>query len=229
MLVLHYTGMPSGEGALRWLCDPRSNVSCHHVVFEDGRVVSIVDEDRRAWHAGVSSWHGDSDINSRSVGVEIVNPGHEFGYRPFPDAQIEAVIDLCTGILARHPIRPRDVVAHSDAAPTRKGDPGELFPWGRLAAAGIGHFVEPVAIRGGRFLSQGESGRPVEALQSMLALYGYGVPVNGIYCDQTTAVVRAFQRHFRPERVDGIADVSTIETLRALLAALPELDGRRQP
>jgi N-acetylmuramoyl-L-alanine amidase len=224
MLVLHYTGMPSGEGALRWLCDPASGVSCHHLVFEDGRVVSPVEESRRAWHAGVSSWRGETDLNSRSVGVEIVNPGHEFGYRPFPDAQVEAAIGLCRDILARHPILPRDVVAHSDVAPTRKEDPGELFPWKRLAAAGIGHYVDPAPIRGGRFLSPGERGRPVEALQSMLALYGYGVPVSGDYCDLTTAVVRAFQRHFRPARVDGIADVSTIETLHRLLAALPSLD-----
>jgi N-acetylmuramoyl-L-alanine amidase len=224
ILVLHYTGMPSGEAALRWLCNPDSGVSCHHVVFEDGRMVQIVDESRRAWHAGVSSWRGMTDVNGRSVGIEIVNPGHEFGYRPFPDAQVDAVIRLSRAIIDRHDIRPRDVVAHSDIAPLRKEDPGELFPWDRLAAAGVGHVVVPSPIRGGRFLSPGESGRPVEALQSMLALYGYGVPVTGDYCPLTAAVVRAFQRHFRPGRVDGVADVSTIETLHRLLAALPTLD-----
>ncbi|HUG60678.1 MAG TPA: N-acetylmuramoyl-L-alanine amidase [Methylomirabilota bacterium] len=224
LLILHYTGMPSGEGALRWLCDPASQVSCHYVAFEDGGIVQIVDEDRRAWHAGVSSWRGDTDINSRSIGIEMVNPGHEHGYRAFPDAQIAAVTALCADIVGRHGIQPRNVLAHSDIAPLRKEDPGELFPWAELAAVGVGHFAEPAPIRGGRFLQAGEEGEPVAALQSMLALYGYDTPLTGRFCDVTAAVVRAFQRHFRPARVDGIADVSTIETLHRLLKALPSLD-----
>ncbi len=223
MLVLHYTGMPSAEGALRWLCDARSKVSCHWFVFEDGRIVRVVDEDRRAWHAGVSSWRGAENLNDRSIGIEIANPGHEHGYRPFPEAQVAAVVDLCADIVARHGIPARNVLAHSDVAPLRKEDPGELFPWDRLAEAGVGHLVAPSPVRGGRFFQAGDRGPPVEALQSMLALYGYGAPVSGTYCDTTTAVVRAFQRHFRPARVDGVADVSTIETLHRLLAALPAL------
>lgn len=223
MLVLHYTGMPSEVGALAWLCDPRSQVSCHWFVREDGRILPVVDEDRRAWHAGVSVWRGHTDINSRSIGIEIANPGHEFGYRAFPDVQVAAVAELSADIVARHGILPRNVVAHSDIAPTRKEDPGELFPWDRLAAAGVGHFVAPSPIRGGRFFQEGDGGQPVEALQSMLGIYGYGLPASGRYCPLTAAVVRAFQRHFRPDRVDGIADVSTIETLHRLLRALPSL------
>ena len=136
ILLLHYTGMRSAEGALKWLTDPASKVSSHYFVDEDGRAVALVDEDRRAWHAGKSFWAGETDINSRSIGIEIANPGHEFGYRPFPEAQIEAVIALCRDILARHPIPPERVLAHSDVAPARKQDPGEFFPWARLAAAG---------------------------------------------------------------------------------------------
>ncbi len=128
ILLLHYTGMALPERALEWLCDPASQVSSHYLVFEDGRVVQLVDEARRAWHAGRSSWAGERDINSRSVGIEIVNPGHQFGYRPFPEPQIDALIALCRAILSRHPIPPERVLAHSDVAPDRKEDPGELFP-----------------------------------------------------------------------------------------------------
>ncbi len=136
ILLLHYTGMRSAEGALKWLTDPASRVSSHYFVDEDGRVAAMVAEGRRAWHAGKSFWAGETDINSRSIGIEIANPGHEFGYRPFPGAQTEAVIALCRDILARHPIPPERVLAHSDVAPLRKHDPGELFPWARLAVGG---------------------------------------------------------------------------------------------
>jgi N-acetylmuramoyl-L-alanine amidase len=221
VLLLHYTGMASGEGAVRWLCNPASKVSSHYVVFEDGRVVQLVDEARRAWHAGKSWWAGETDLNTRSVGIEIVNPGHEWGYRPFPDVQIEAVIALCQGILARHPIPPERVVAHSDVAPMRKEDPGELFPWQRLHGAGIGLWVQPAPIVAGPVLRSGDAGRAVVALQWRLRDYGYGIGEEGVFGEETAAVVRAFQRHFRPERVDGIADVSTLATLDRLLAALP--------
>jgi N-acetylmuramoyl-L-alanine amidase len=222
ILLLHYTGMPGPpEAALNWLCDPRSQVSSHYFVFEDGRVLSLVPEDRRAWHAGAGSWSGATDINSRSVGIEIANAGHPGGLPAYPDAQIEAVIALCRGILGRHPIPAHRVLAHSDVAPGRKLDPGERFPWARLHRAGIGHCVEPRPISGGRFLAQGDSGQPVEALQAMLALYGYGIAIDGDYGPRTRAVVEAFQRHFRPARVDGVGDASTIGTLRDLLAALP--------
>ena len=146
MLVLHYTGMEREERALKWLCDPESSVSCHYLVFEDGRVAQLVDEADRAWHAGKSFWAGETDINSRSIGIEIANPGHQYGYSGFPDAQMDAVIALCREILGRHPIPPQRVLAHSDIAPARKEDPGELFPWDRLHAEGIGHWVLPEPI-----------------------------------------------------------------------------------
>ena len=222
IIVLHYTGMETGEAAEAWLCDPVSEVSSHYLVHEDGCITQMVRESDRAWHAGKSSWRGETDVNSSSVGIEIVNPGHTFGYRDFPAAQIEAVAALCRGISGRHGVRPENVLAHSDVAPGRKVDPGEKFPWKLLAEGGVGHFVEPLPIRGGRFLSAGDRGEPVEALQSMLALYGYGVDISGIFDQQTKIVVEAFQRHFRTEQIDGIADRSTIETLHRLLSALPE-------
>ncbi len=220
MVLLHYTGMANAQVALERLCDPEAEVSAHYLVHEDGRIVHMVSEARRAWHAGQSFWAGESDINSRSIGIEIVNPGHEYGYVDFPDAQIEAVTALCLDIIERHGIAPERVLAHSDVAPGRKIDPGERFPWARLAASGVGHWVEPAPIVSGRFFQQGAIGQPVEALQTMLALYGYGVDVNGVYDEQTASVVEAFQRHFRPERVDGVADASTITTLHQLLSSL---------
>ena len=221
MIVLHYTGMPDMEGALHRLCTPGTDVSAHYVVLEDGRIVQCVPEAMRAWHAGASHWAGEDDINSCSIGIEICNPGHEFGYPDFCAPQIEAVIALCAGISMRHGVAPERVLAHSDVAPGRKRDPGEKFPWAALHAAGIGHLVPPAPVRGGRFLTAGESGEPVEALQSMLALYGYGLEITGFFDAATQAVVEAFQRHFRPALVDGVADRSTIETLHLLLSALP--------
>lgn len=221
IILLHYTGMETGASAEAWLCDPVSEVSCHYVVHEDGSVVQMVRESDRAWHAGRGSWRGRTDINSCSIGIEVANGGHAYGSPDFADRQIETVIALCRDIAGRHSIRPERVLAHSDTAPGRKVDPGEKFPWADLHAAGVGHYVEPVPVRGGRFLSPGEQGEPVEALQSMLALYGYGVEISGAFDQTTEAVVAAFQRHFRPQRVDGIADQSTIETLHRLLAALP--------
>jgi N-acetylmuramoyl-L-alanine amidase len=221
LIILHYTGMETGEAAEAWLCDPVSEVSSHYLVHEDGRVVQMVREGDRAWHAGKSSWRGLTDINSRSVGIEIVNPGQAFGYRDFPDTQIEAVVAVCRGIAARHAIPPENILAHSDVAPGRKIDPGEKFPWKRLAEAGVGHFVEPSPIRPGRSLSEGDRGEPVETLQSMLALYGYDIDINGMFDPKTRVVVGAFQRHFRPARIDGIADFSTVETLHRLLRSLP--------
>lgn len=221
MLILHYTGMESAEAAERWLCDPASEVSAHYLVHEDGRVVQMVREAERAWHAGKSSWRGRTDINSCSIGIEIANPGHNFGYPDFPVAQVEAVIALCRGICSRHSIAPERVLAHSDVAPGRKIDPGERFPWRTLHEAGVGHLVDAAPIGGGRFLSVGDSGEPVEALQSMLAIYGYGVEITGLFDPSTQVVVEAFQRHFRPELVDGVADRSTIETLHRLLSGLP--------
>lgn len=223
ILLLHYTGMQTGDAAEAWLCSQESEVSSHYLIHEDGRVVQMVREDDRAWHAGKGSWHGEADINSRSIGIEIVNPGHPFDYPDFAEAQIDALIDLCRGITARHGIRPERVLAHSDVSPGRKIDPGEKFPWPRLHAAGIGHLVEPFPVREGTVLSVGDSGGEVEALQSMLALYGYGVDISSVYDLRTRDVVEAFQRHFRPEKVDGRADISTVDTLRRLLADLPDV------
>jgi len=220
ILLLHYTGMASGEAAVGWLCNPVSKVSSHYVVFDDGRTVQLVDEARRAWHAGKSSWAGETDINTRSVGIEIVNPGHEFGYRPFPEVQIEAVIALCRGIISRHPIPPERVLAHSDVAPLRKEDPGELFPWQQLFEAGVGHWVPPVPVAPGPFLHAGDHGLGVGALKQQFRRYGYGIGEDSQFDAGTEAVVTAFQRHFRPARVDGVADVSTVATLDRLAAAL---------
>ena len=220
MIVLHYTGMATGAGAEAWLCDPASEVSAHYLVHEDGRVVQMVRESDRAWHAGKSSWFGRTDINSCSVGIEIVNPGHSLGYPGFPRRQIDAVIELCTGIVQRHSIAAQRVLAHSDVAPGRKVDPGEKFPWKTLFAAGIGHLVPAAPVRRGAALRIGDTGSDVEALQSMLALYGYGVEISGTFDDMTRLAVVAFQRHFRPALVDGVADESTVETLHALLAKL---------
>lgn len=218
ILLLHYTGMASAGEALARLCHPLSGVSAHYLVFEDGRILQLVPEARRAWHAGAGSWAGADDINSCSIGVEIVNGGHQGGLPPYPPAQIEAVIALAADVTARWAIAPTRVLAHSDVAPARKEDPGELFPWATLAAAGIGHWVAPAPVGDGRFLSAGDRGQPIEALQAMLALYGYGQAVTGVFDGATAATVAAFQRHFRPERVDGVADASTIRTLRDLLA-----------
>lgn len=221
MLILHYTGMDSGAAALARLRDPLSEVSAHYLVFEDGGIVQMVPEARRAWHAGAGAWKGETDVNSRSIGIEIVHPGHAGGLPPYPGAQVEAVIGLARDILARWPIPPERVLAHSDVAPERKEDPGEIFPWDRLAAAGVGHRVPPARLQDGRFFARGDAGQPVEALQAMFALYGYDLPVTGLFDARTQAVVTAFQRHFRPARVDGVADASTITTLRDLIAALP--------
>lgn len=219
-LILHYTGLPTAEDALRVLKSPEMEVSAHYLVHEDGRVVQMVSEKARAWHAGKSFWKGETDINSASIGIEIVNPGNIADYPPYEDAQIEAVIGLCRSICGRHEIRPEHVLAHSDIAPARKTDPGHNFPWKRLHEAGIGIYIEPTPIRGGRFLVRGESGQPVEALQSMLALYGYGIEITGVFDDATETVVKAFQRHFRPQNVDGVADYSTIDTLYRLIFSL---------
>lgn len=218
-LILHYTGMESAIAARDWLCNAESEVSCHYFVHEDGEVLQFVPEARRAWHAGASHWAGESDINSRSIGIEIVNPGPSEAPPHFPDVQIEAVIALCRDIMARTGISAERVLAHSDIAPGRKVDPGGKFPWGRLASKGVGHWVEPEPIGGGVFLQEGDEGQPVEALQAMLAHYGYGIDISGRYDARTRQVVEAFQRHFRPARIDGIADQSTVTTLYRLSRA----------
>ena len=224
LILLHYTGMESGQAAEDWLCAAESQVSSHYIVHEDARIVQMVPEDARAWHAGASFWRGMTDINSTSIGIEIVNGGHAFGSPPFADVQIQAVIALCESIMERHRIVPAAVVAHSDVAPGRKSDPGEQFPWADLAQGGVALWTEPSPIRGGRFFAQGDQGEPVAALQAMLALYGFDNPADGAFDARTKDQIAAFQSRHRPSQVDGIADQSTIETLHRFLQLLPGLD-----
>jgi N-acetylmuramoyl-L-alanine amidase len=221
MIVLHYTGMPDVEGAIAQLCTPGTDVSAHYIVLEDGRIVQSVPEAKRAWHAGVSQWGGEDDINSCSIGIEIINRGHDWGYPDFPLRQIAAVIALCRGIMLRRNVPAHRVLAHSDVAPSRKKDPGEKFPWHSLANSGVGHWVQPAPVTRGETLQLGAISDDVQDMQTAFAKYGYGIPVTGKYDGATMEVVAAFQRHFRPARVDGVADHSTMATLHALLSSLP--------
>src|SRR6202051_311196 len=219
MILLHYTGMPEAGEALERLCSQGSEVSAHYLVYEDGRIGQMVPENRRAWHAGRSSWAGEADINSCSIGIEIVNPGHDHGYRDFPQRQIAGVPAFCRSTQTRHTIPPVRVLGHSDVAPARKQDPGEKFPWRTLYDSGVGHWVKPAPIMDfGETLAPDDRGSAVAALQKALSEYGYGIEANAQYDAATRDVVTAFQRHFRPERVDGVADPSTRSTLQDLLA-----------
>jgi N-acetylmuramoyl-L-alanine amidase len=222
ILLLHYTGMPSAGAAIQWLAAPQSQVSCHYVIDENGKITQMVPEASRAWHAGVSHWRGTADINSRSIGIEIQNPGHDSGYPDFPEVQMAVVAALCLDIVRRHSIEPRHVLAHSDVAPRRKIDPGEKFDWALLARKGIGHWIAPApAMPDFPVLAPADRGGAVAHLQHKLQAYGYGLEITGEYSEDTGFAVAAFQRHFRPALVDGRADRSTLETLDALLAALP--------
>ena len=205
MLVLHYTGMQSGQAAIDRLREPASKVSSHYVIDEDGTVYCLVPEDLRAWHAGVSFWRGRRVLNDASVGIEIVNPGHEWGYRPFPAAQMDAVIALSQAILTRHAIPAVNVVAHSDIAPDRKQDPGELFPWALLAQHGIGLWAE---CDGSDLAPAGRDLRPG------LSALGY----DPAFADEI--VLTAFQRRWRQDAVTGLPDRGTAARLDALLHAL---------
>lgn len=218
MLVLHYTGMPGpASDAVARLCDLEAQVSAHYLVDETGHITQMVPEKARAWHAGKGRWRGFDDINSRSIGIEIHNPGHEWGYQPFPGEQVAAVAGLCREICSRHPIPERNVIAHSDMAPDRKEDPGELFPWERLFRVGVGLWVPPEPVQEGAAYKAGDEGLPVRALQMLFAYLGYDLPPTGIFDKLTEEVVRAFQRHFRQDKVDGVADVSTVRTLKGLV------------
>lgn len=223
MIILHYTGMETGAAAEEWLCNPASEVSSHYLVHEDGRIVQLVREADRAWHAGRSSWQGATDINSRSIGIEIVNPGPLAGHPPFFDAQIEAVIALCRDISARLDVPAAQILAHSDVAPGRKIDPGPAFPWERLHAAGVGHMPGVVAFAATDPIAPGDEGARVECLQSMLNLYGYGIEITGCFDAPTKTIVEAFQLHFRRGKVDGMVDAETHALLTALVGELPEL------
>jgi len=203
MLVLHYTGMKTAQEALDRLCDAEAKVSSHYVIEQDGTVWRLVEESRRAWHAGLSCWRGARDVNSRSIGIEICNPGHDWGYTKFPPAQMQAVAELSRAIIARHPIPPRNVVGHSDIAPARKQDPGELFDWRWLAQHGIGLWP-----------SSSGAAAPLDQAAALLARYGYDPDID------LALVVTAFQRHFRPSLVTGQLDAETLAVLRQLTAAL---------
>ncbi|MFZ4165851.1 N-acetylmuramoyl-L-alanine amidase [Brevundimonas sp. NPDC058933] len=220
MLVLHYTGMQTADEAVARLRDPAAEVSAHYVVNENGVILRLVPEERRAWHAGRGVWQGETDVNAASIGVEIVNPGHEFGYRAFPEVQIAAVIALIADIRSRWNIPDARIVGHSDTAPDRKQDPGELFPWKRLAEDGHGLWFDPAPERVaalGADLSPGDEGLGVIVLRSGLHRLGYGVKPGGEYDDETRLTVEAFQRHWRPDRIDGIADGETRARLVGLL------------
>lgn len=198
MIVIHYTGMESAALSLERLCDRDAKVSAHYLIDESGNVVRLVAEERRAWHAGVAFWRGETDVNARSIGIELQNPGHEFGYRPFPEAQIAALIGLAAEIAGRHSVSPEGVQGHSDVAPTRKQDPGELFPWPRLARHGLG--LWPDEWDAPDALSESGAG-------AALARIGYGW-TEGPDAD-AAAVIRAFQRRYRPARIDGRTDAET--------------------
>jgi N-acetylmuramoyl-L-alanine amidase len=215
MLILHYTGMASAEAARDLLVSAESGVSCHYLIDEQGIITQMVGEEMRAWHAGVSVWQGETDTNSRSIGIEIQNPGHALGYRDFPDEQMRAVVALCRDILNRHAIPPRNVLAHSDVAPGRKIDPGERFAWDLLAQEGIGHWVAP-ADPDPAPLTAGA----LAAYQSLLQNYGYGLDVTAVMDEQTRKVTDAFQRHFRQALVNGIPDAGCLRTAERLVPGL---------
>ncbi|MDP9196173.1 MAG: N-acetylmuramoyl-L-alanine amidase [Pseudomonadota bacterium] len=204
ILLVHYTGMKTGQAALDRLCDPAAQVSTHYVIDEDGTVYRLVDENRRAWHAGKGTWQGQDDINSRSVGIELVNPGHRYGYRPFPQIQVEAFRTLGREVMARHGIPPAGVLGHSDIAPLRKEDPGELFPWEALSREGIGIWPDPD-------FRPGSSG-PVTPAQACAWLRQVGYSVDETILEP---VLKAFRRHYHPE---GLAAEAAAETLRRLQA-----------
>lgn len=212
MLVLHYTGMVTAAAALGRLCDPAAAVSAHYLIAEDGAVLALVPEERRAWHAGASFWQGRENLNDVSIGIELANPGHEWGYRPFPEPQMRALERLAGELLRRRPIPPSRVVAHSDIAPTRKQDPGELFDWARLARAGIGLWPEVTA----------PHPPDAAAARAALARIGYPLEPQGV---PLAAALTAFQRRFRPACCDGGLDGGTMARLLAVAALCAPADA----
>ncbi len=218
LIVLHYTGMETGDAALDRMCDPAAKVSAHYMVREDGSICQLVDEDKRAWHAGVSEWAGETNINSASIGIEIVNGGHDWpapdGSLPsYPDEQVMTVIGLCKDIMTRH--GPLQLVGHSDIAPARKIDPGEHFPWYGLAAAGLGHM--PASVNDRRILfGPGSRDRGVAIVQRGLAHIGYSARITGVMDKDTKLIIEAVQRRYRPDQIDGIIDVMTMSLIKSL-------------
>lgn len=217
ILLLHYTGMKDGPAALEHMCDSASKVTAHYMVEEDGRIFKLVDESRRAWHAGLSSWHGETNINSASIGIEIVNGGHDFGLPDFPDVQIKSVIALSKDIMHRNGISDFGVVAHSDIAPGRKQDPGEKFPWAQLADAGVGIWPDVKTTDQRLLFGANTRGKQVGTIQTALAFLGYGIPKTNILDEATMIVIQAFQRRYRPDKIDGLMDVQTMEILSLLV------------
>jgi N-acetylmuramoyl-L-alanine amidase len=203
MLVIHYTGMATAAAALARLVDPAAAVSAHYLIDDDGRITALVDEADRAWHAGRSFWRGWTDINARSIGIELANPGHAFGYRPFPEPQMAALIELARAVVARHAIPARNVVGHADIAPRRKQDPGELFDWRRLARHGLGRWPAAAV----------PAGADAAALAAALTRIGYET-------EDLRATLVAFQRHYRPGCCDGRPDAETAALILALDAGL---------
>jgi N-acetylmuramoyl-L-alanine amidase len=224
ILLLHYTGLPTVERAIDVLSRPDCKVSCHYVIDTDGRIIQMVSENYRAWHAGVSSWMGETDINSASIGIEIQNPGHMLGYPDFPLQQMEAVAALARDIIKRHGIVAHRVLAHSDVAPGRKIDPGEKFDWAWLADRSVGHWVAPAPPKDGAC----EAPDPADVVRAreLLARYGYKIDLKGPFCSDMQTVVKAFQLHFRPARPDGRLDRSTLDALSRLVAGAGLKDGR---
>lgn len=216
ILVLHYTGMESGAAALDRMTDPAAEVSAHYMVEEDGRIFQLVPDDQRAWHAGLSEWNGITDVNSASIGIEIVNGGHDYGLPDFPDQQINALIPLCKRLISDFDIQPRNIVGHSDIAPARKDDPGEKFPWAGLAAAGIG--LWPGEGNGDRriLFKADDRDRGIALLQRGLAGIGYGVEIDGMMSPKLVAIVTAFQRRYRPDHIDGLVDMETFDLVARL-------------
>jgi len=219
LLVLHYTGMETGEAALNRMTDADAKVSAHYMIEEDGRIFQLVAEDKRAWHAGLSEWQGETNINSNSIGIEIVNGGHDHpnkdgSLQDFPDVQINAVIALSKDIMKRH--GELTVLGHSDIAPARKIDPGENFPWQGLAAAGLG-FWPDVKTDDRRILFEvGSRDRGVAIVQRGLAHIGYGARVTGVMDEETRLIIEALQRRYRPDQIDGIIDIQTMEVIKTL-------------
>jgi N-acetylmuramoyl-L-alanine amidase len=218
MLLLHYTGMRSAAAAIEWLARTDSRVSCHYVIDVDGRITQQVPEALRAWHAGLSFWAGETDINSCSVGIEVQNPGHQMGYHDFPLPQLQAVATLSRDICQRHGITPQRVLAHSDVAPLRKIDPGEKFDWGFLARQGVGAWSVPSPVNADDTgVTRETAPAAIRAAQVLFRRYGYDMDITGALDQKTVAVIAAFQRHFRPARVDGALDLSTLATLERLI------------
>lgn len=210
-IILHYTDMSDAEAALTRLCDGDAKVSAHYFIHRSGEIVQLVDDDRRAWHAGVSYWRGETDMNSASLGIELDHDGHDATGRmaAFPQAQMAALIWLLQEVTARHNIAPRNILAHSDIAPGRKIDPGEAFDWAALNKAGFGLWLDGVKTEDVAPLAEGSEDKAVAPLQKALAAFGYQIEADGVFGPQTAAVISAFQRHFRAQLVDGIADAET--------------------